>query len=194
MSDRPIIFSGPMVRAMLGHRKTQTRRIVKPQPASHQGKIEWSDHNPGWWIVQGDVSNTWSRVRCPYGVPGDRLWVRETWTKVAVHPDGGGVVGYRADPAHAEIYKDYRWRPSIYMPRWASRLTLEITDVRVQRLQEISEEDAMAEGCERVPKPIMPDSTYRLCFERLWQSINAKRAPWASNPWVWAVTFRKVKP
>ena len=187
MTERPILFSGPMVRAILEGRKSQTRRVVKPQPASHQGRIEWSYHNPGWWIVQGDVSNTWSRVRCHYGVPGDRLWVRETfnpdWTdRVIYKADGGSAVeaGWPREP---------RWKPSIFMPRRACRLVLEVTGVRVERLQEISSTDAEAEGVQCQPMSAKGFVDY---YRDLWDRLNAKRAPWASNPWVWVVEFRRL--
>jgi hypothetical protein len=137
--------------------------------------------------------------RCPYGVPGDRLWVRETWApqpereeawKLPEHEGGGGSaddVCYRADerPNDHQLggltHGVARWRPSIYMPRFASRITLEVTDVRADRLQDITEEDAKAEGVER-------QSTFR----ELWDGINGKRAPWSSNPFVWVVGFRRV--
>jgi hypothetical protein len=200
LSERPILFNGPMVRAILAGTKTQTRRLVKPQPA------EWLDtHEP-----------TILPAACPYGVPGDRLWVRETWS-APLKRDGSGYesagVLYRADPlwdgmSHGDFGWD--WKPSIHMPRWASRLTLEVTDVRVQRLQDINEEDAKAEGVtpytpphgnisleQTVPGPgfdgcRLGDQPHRLPFADLWDSINAKRAPWDSNPWVWAVTFRRA--
>jgi hypothetical protein len=197
MTERPILFSGPMVKAILDGRKTQTRRIVKPQPASHQGKIEWSDHNPGWWIVQGDVSNTWSRVRCPYGTPGDRLWVKEKF--------GISANGYFYSE-HADGTVKVAWKSGRFMPRVASRLTLEITDIRVQRLQEISGKDILTGGAvarahddQFGHNPVSAfDGKVYLDLISLWRagwdSINRKRAPWASNPWVWALSFKRVEP
>jgi hypothetical protein len=184
--ERPIIFSGPMVRAILDGSKTQTRRVMKPQPLSA---------GPGV---------------CPYGRIGDRLWVRETWN--TVNPEGeptsilykaDGSVMYRPFPSaeagwkaeqDAESLDAQRWNTPIFMPRWASRITLEVTDVRVERVQEISEEDAKAEGVKPDPneRPYVED--FREDFEHLWDSINAKRGhSWESNPWVWAITFRKLE-
>ena len=145
--ERPIIFSGPMIRAILEGRKTQTRRIVKP--------------------------NCLSKLS-PYGRTGDRLWVRETWGH---NPEGPGYV-YRSDGDFDMKFHGDRWRPSIHMPRWASRITLEVTGVRVERLQDINEEDALAEGVEHA-------------FRSLWESINGPGS-WDANPWVWVVEFRRV--
>lgn len=197
MRERPILFNGPMVRAILDWRKTQTRRAVKLQrcdgvhtdgPATCVPRLlatsEW-----GWdFSTGGEIHGP--MVRCPYGVPGDRLWVRETfnanWTdRVIYRADGGSAVeaGYASEP---------KWKPSIHMPRWASRITLEVTDVRVERIQDISEHDAIWEGCE----PSVDASGVtpaRKHFAVLWDSINAKRGyGWGTNPWVWVVTFRKL--
>lgn len=174
MKERPILFSGPMVRAILEGRKTQTRRVVKPQPAHIAGI--------------GTVLNidTITGKACPYGKPGDRLWVRETWDGVRL--DGGGaLVSYRAD-GDKPVTDDGRWHPSIHMPRWASRITLEVVSVRVERLQEISEEDAMAEGvalAENYRGPVAH-------FASLWEQINGLGS-WNANPWVWVVEFRRVQ-
>lgn len=154
---RPILFSGEMVRAILDGRKTQTRRVVVPQPSHVEGNTLYLDGDGFYGRAARDRI-----IHCPYGAPGDRLWVRETWTEFyassrgATHETG---VRYKADGGErilsvptarygASLTDDDRlaWRPSIHMPRWASRITLEITDVRVQRVQEISEEDAIAEG------------------------------------------------
>ena len=151
--ERPILFSAPMVRAILEGRKTQTRRVVKPQP--HHGPVGEMVCLGGadWAMDDGDLSG---QFRCPYGVPGDRLWVREAWA-----PNEGSAGGYiyRADVGEGSsgfyqadlkigewTHIAPRWRSSIHMPRWASRITLRITDVRVERLQDISEADAIAEG------------------------------------------------
>jgi hypothetical protein len=162
-------------------------------------------------------------IACPYGEPGDRLWVRETWRCFERPSDGVDGVLFRADDAFQEIEntraaadawvqandKTGKWRPSIFMPRWASRIDLEVTEVRVQRLDEISEEDARAEGVvlpsfdEQVARgdaidglrPVIRKATTRGEFSRLWDSINAERGyGWAANPWVWAITFRRVRP
>ncbi len=137
-------------------------------------------------------------LHCPYGVPGDRLWVREahrllscTCTEMCRVPQH---VWYEADSSGYEGADMERLRPSIHMPRWASRLTLEITDVRVQRLNEISEEDSVAEGCMKGDEIIgvKDPASARIRFHYLWESINASRAPWESNPFVWAVSFKRV--
>lgn len=198
--ERPIIFSGPMVQAVLAGRKTQTRRVVKGAPLWDTAPVEFSN-SPGWWTDREDHDSR----RCPYGKPGDRLWVRETfaapWGKDYELPGGVPAVFYRADGE--PFNDDGRWTPSIHMPRWASRITLELTGVRVERLQDISEKDAKAEGIEE-PSPAHgawcdPNLgreghwSYRLTFSLLWDSINGKRAPWASNCWVWVLQFRVVK-
>lgn len=182
MKERPILFSAPMVRAIVAGTKTQTRRIVKP------GVLE-----DGWPIA-------YAAERCPYGAPGDRLWVRETWAKAG---EVGDDIEYRADnpdPLGA------RWRPSIHMPRWASRLLLEVTAVRVERLQDISEDDACAEGVQELDGTLDELALYarakkmgecatdsRVWFAELWDSINGTRAPWASNPFVWVVSFKRTE-
>lgn len=218
MKERPILFSGAMIRAILDGTKSQTRRVVKPQPdpSEYDGMYMWS---PPGSDPSGPVKYAWGAVThqrlptCPYGQPGDRLWVRETWALV---PDtayrGSEGVQQAINPyikGEAAIYRaDWdrsgpgtRWRPSIHMPRWASRITLEITDVRVQRVQEISEADAQREGWNwsnhdltQAYDPVSMD-TARRWFGDLWDSINAKRGyDWASNPWVWALTFKRVQP
>lgn len=181
--ERPILFSGPMVRAILAGQKTQTRRI-----ASNDGHHMLGDD---WRFVSGRHS--------PYGQVGDRLWVRETWG-----PCAGGVV-YKADDVGENIAcpDGGRWRPSIYMPRWASRITLEVTRVRLERLQAIDGYDCMSEGvrisrcdCERcrMSAAMCPadESGHIMEFATLWDAINGKRAPWSSNPWVWAISFRRL--
>lgn len=195
--DRPILFSGPMVRAILDGTKTQTRRAVKPQPQGNDLQIctsayDWQTCEDGYLhgLVAGDHGYDALSFCCPYGIPGERLWVRETW---AHWSDGLGPVDesshilYRADTARPD---PKRWRPSIFMHRADSRILLEITDVRVQRLQEISEEDARAEG---VSGPFDDLFTPRLRFERLWEAINGADS-WEANPWVWAVTFQRLQP
>lgn len=217
MKERPILFSPPMVKALLDGRKTQTRRIVKPAPVWDEQRKEhlWSCNAvrsmvsvekelrepTGWEGFAGSV--------CPYGTPGDRLWVRESHCiGIPGLPNGMGIVPIKSEaikPGMKVVYKQGSnygddpppWRPSIHMPRWASRITLEITEVRIQRLQEISEEDAKAEGC-RVPTVIYPDSpreaySYVENYKILWESINGAGS-WAANPWVWCVSFKKVQP
>ena len=188
MSERPILFSAPMVRALLAGTKQQTRRVVKLRNGQYLPPSERADTN-GWRQML--------RL-CPYGQPGDRLWVRETWG--IDQADNGGDrhwhrFVYRADPGAQPLDNGtpVPWKPSIHMPRSASRITLEITEVRVQRLQEISEEDARAEGVQ------MPDGTptppdwwsYRQEFSHLWESINGPGS-WDANPWLWCISFRRT--
>lgn len=185
MKERPILFSAPMVRAILAGTKTMTRRIVKGAPVYVDPEPKYE---PGTWgFTGGSYPESGRVVRCPYGVPGDRLWVRETWGPLA-----GGVT-YRAT-ANTESHDGNRWTPAIHMPRWASRISLEVTAVRVERLQAITPSDAIAEGAfgedryHTEPPLPYPVAT----FKALWDSINGERAPWASDPWVWVVGFRRV--
>jgi hypothetical protein len=220
--ERPILFSGAMVRAILAGTKTVTRRIVKPQPDGVDGATwvrEGTGHVPCRdELSRGTLDQIGPTVWCPYGEPGDRLWVRETWSHDAPsideararHEDALGFAGesmpcgpyYRATE---EAPDTLRWIPSIHMPRWASRILLDVVSVRVERLHEITEDDARAEGVERDRhwdeadereadrgngyQPPLESSVS--AFARLWDFINSKRAPWASNPWVWRVEFRR---
>lgn len=187
MTERPIIFNGDMVRAILRGEKTQTRRPVKPQPVfddmySREGTyddvIHFKDDCP---------------VMCPFGQPLDRLWVRETFA-LGGPPYFG--VAYRADEGdNPEDVGGERqkWTPSIHMPRYLSRITLEITDINVERVQDITEDEAIKEG---VVDPIM--GTYGMnpitIFRDLWNALYARRGPsWKEDPWVWAITFRCVE-
>ncbi len=218
MTERPILFSGAMARAILAGTKTQTRRLVKIEDGKVRviGRRSWLyldfDGVPGlsWRPYGGAPTQPYPMPEraCPYGAPGDRLWVRESWWPYHEYGKGGAV--YRADsPGLEELGgKRVAWRPSIHMPRWASRITLEVTGVGVQRLQEITEEDAAAEGVsmEFFDELREAESAARLArlsghpqpgprawaFSKLWDSINAKRAPWASIPWVWLVSFKRV--
>jgi hypothetical protein len=249
MKEHPILMSAPMSRALLEGRKTQTRRICKPA-ALLSFVVDLGDGTFG--DEEGEV-----RFACPYGRPGDRLWVRETWAELlAVSPasdqpipitDGerliepptsyidprsgntrwnydGRLIAYRANSKiefcdgdgfmgdFADRRDMPRWRPSIHMPRWASRITLEVTEVRVQRLQDITERDAHDEGVDRPPRPFPIwgmgggtaaeakaqdqwirefDNWHRVHFEWLWASIHGAEN-WLLNPWVWAITFKRV--
>lgn len=221
MKERPILFSAPMVRALLAGTKTQTRRIVKPQPfsvalvASGNHLFDYrTDLNDYSRVVPMDKAVT----LCPYGAPGDRLWVRETWAvshaldhlKPREVPKGSGLVYYAATENLGGLLK----RPSIFMPRWACRITLEVTGVRVERLQAISEGDAIAEGVEwnKCPTHQTQQSVdaqamarrigmaahyeaeidYPGGYRLLWESINGP-ASWDANPWVWVVEFKRVE-
>lgn len=186
--ERPILFSAPMVRALLAGTKTQTRRVAKIDDVAYGLPVRW--------VSVGPATTGLQNVRCPYGGPGDRLWVRETWAR----DDEDGALMYRADlgrDMNADAWEQgrlegvprYRWKPSIHMPRQASRLMLEVTGVRVERLHQISRGDAMAEGC---PFANMQDGESPVrWYEYLWRSINGPDS-WDANPWVWAVEFRKT--
>lgn len=195
---KPIIFSGEMVRAILDGRKSQTRRIVKPQPEYGISECHWSE--TGWALDGGPnehgVSGCTCRpVRCPYG-RSDCLWVRETFaTGISGCPGG---VTYRAD--HIDPNGDgpanpIKWRPSIFMPRWASRLTLQVTAVRVERLQEISDRDVWHEGIrdgQSYDFSGLTKGAGRRAFRPLWDSVNGKRGyHFDSNPFVWVVSFEE---
>lgn len=202
--ERPILFSASMVRAILEGRKTQTRRVVKPQPPARNDMINaaYCGH-PNLWLPNGSIcADTPREWRCPYGQPGDQLWVRETW---ALHDQGFDTAEestfpiYRADKRRPE---PKRWRPSIHMPRWASRITLEVTSVRVERLQAISTTDAEAEGLVRFPFEDSFAWAWRDgdrsghasptgAFRNLWCSIKGAGS-WDDNPWVWVVEFKRI--
>lgn len=226
MKERPILFSSPMVRAILAGRKTQTRRIVKPAPpewcgeAHHRGEADW-------YLTESPIPFNAFDAKCPYGQPGDRLWVRETfYCDMLPFADGGPLpkdkpdwaddnLYYRADGTCCQIIPECscaevgkpKFRPSIHMPRWASRITLEVVSVRVERLSEITEADAIAEGIvhdhlwDRANSP-SDRLTYVGCgetfataveaYQHLWGSINGPGS-WEANPWVWVVEFKRVE-
>lgn len=189
MKERPILFSGPMVRALLDGKKTQTRRIVKPQPDT---MYEYKNNPELLEFLHPVTSGTYSRKTftqlCKFGQIGDRLWVRETWCNYPMAGnDGDSAVIYRATN---DCIPPGRWRPSIFMARSDSRITLEITGVRVERVQDISENDAIAEGAQCAGFPA--SLTNRGAFGQLWQKINGPES-WAANPWVWCIEFRKVE-
>lgn len=221
MKSTQILFSGLMVRALLAGTKTQTRRIMNPQPRP-EGPCGFWFHDD---YIQRNSGEIW---KYPYGRRGDVLWVREAWAK-----DEHGVYWYRADADEDGAvpylmngdggfgcgvghYRPMKWKPSIFMSRWASRITLEITDVRVERLQNISEEDANAEGVS-MDDPVDPvfcarcqgsglingggmELDCRDCntavkrYASLWDSLNGKKAPWASNCFVWVIEFKRNNP
>lgn len=198
MKERPILFSGEMVRAILEGRKTMTRRVVNGMPESMF--IDWVDCA---YIQCTDGGDQYKRIVCPHGIPGDRLWVKETWYDnlgvVRTSADGRDEVYYRADglPDMEGEEHDLKWRPSIHMPRWASRLTLEIVSVKVERLRGISEKDCFAEGAPPIPIGGWPDGTVypRPWFQQIWDSTDGKKpgCSWQENPWVWAIEFKVVE-
>lgn len=197
MADRPILFSAPMVRALLDGRKTQTRRIIKPR-----GKHP-SLFNDGWTdsYILDPGNEEWRQKDIPIKL-GDRLWVKETHAivpRTAYRMSEGVQQTFRPNDDHdAAVYREGwersqpgRWRPSIHMPRWASRLTLTVTEVRVERLQDINEADAKAEGVsdEFTDYELYGQSQpYRFGYSALWNEINGPGA-WDENPWVVAYTF-----
>lgn len=230
MKTRPILMNGPMVRATLADIKTNTRRLVKGivedvrrgdwyadrrlvhKPTCQLGFCETVDD--GVLACDGyDLEPNGAGIRSPYGGPGDRLWVRETWGLFDTEPKDGpekAKVFYRATDGDRDELRYQLWRPSIHMPRWASRITLEVVSVRVERLQEISEADAIAEGVQQdrgrdVPVAmgggVTPWRDYldtgnwytsaARSFQSLWESISAPGS-WAANPWVWRVEFKRV--
>jgi hypothetical protein len=236
MTERPILFSGPMVRAILSGAKTQTRRPMSPQPskfvdsvhpnhiAKHpaayfdcycgEKKTEQNPRGMGlhwcWWCSDDRQGSDW--IRCPFGVPGNTLWVRETWRTLERVSDNVDGVLFAADDAFVPIantegaseqwaaardngkHGDH-WRRSIHMPRWASRISLDVLSIRVERLQNISLDDVFAELGETKHEAAWRHS--ESCepfdaFRELWGAINGQRASWKSNPWVWVVGFRRV--
>lgn len=199
VKERPILFNTPMVRAILDGRKTRTRRIVRPQPTlDERGLLWWNwSKNAGSANIArpGHPSEEWL-AHCPHGQPGDRLWVRETW---GYNPDFPGVPShacYRADPEHR--YDRIKWKPSIHMPRSVCRTMLEVTGVRVERLNDCSKADAIAEGAppshpsiDRVSRQFGYQDFTRSWYAQLWEEINGAGS-WAANPWVWVVEFRMI--
>ncbi len=245
MKERPIIFSIDMVKAILEDNKTQTRRVVKPQPCEWVETIRYDNENNlcVFYGIEAGMSTSTTTFRgqppisCPYGKVGDRLWVRETYRIDSFMPGEPLRFGYKDGTVEEENdsigtpeYEDWldrateqstvdaekafkkglvtqdeegfyrwdkqkspcRWRPSIFMPRWASRITLEITDIRVERLQKISYGDILNEG-----RPINEHlgnagETAKVWFKELWNSLHKKGNHWEDNPWVWVVSFKKL--
>jgi hypothetical protein len=245
MSEKPILFSAPMVRAILDGTKTETRRVVKWPAGCDEF---WREDARPWLLGFGggdypDVSDGLIQVEdapvlrvCPYGAPGDILWVRETWRPWSWHEGepitvefqaGGPRTECESDPAWAFRYEQWeertwialteeleakgvqtdddgfyrwegenplRWRPSIHMPRWAARLFLRVTDVRLERVQDITEEGAIAEGVRGDEHDWADQPTPSMCFSALWDSLNAKRGyGWDANPWVWVYKFERTE-
>lgn len=218
--SRPILFSAPMIRALLDGRKTQTRRVLKPQPRLAGNGADWYWDAPKYPRF-GNVSGRWSDA-CPYGAVGDQLLVREThyiepgttaetWDRTSedeVVYAADGDIGWAGEGG-------IRWRPSSHMPRWASRITLEITGIRAERVQDITHRDCVAEGWPGADEVLCSsDTTSPFAgvtkgdwinaigdgddaaiewYADLWESINGKGS-WDANPWVWCITFSVVKP
>lgn len=199
MKERPILFSTEMVKAILDGRKSQTRRIIKKQP-----------HGAGDWIMQGinwlfPNVNPYINLKCPYGQPGDVLWVRETWSPIEF--EDGMHFRYKASFVENNCLNP-KWKPSIFMPKAASRLKIKVTNIRIERLQDITEEDAKAEGVEydytiedgrsyvnytKKPidgKKIAELETARASYMSLWDSINGILS-FRQNPWIWVIEFEK---
>lgn len=238
MKERPILFSGPMVRALLAGRKPQTRRLLSSrlQDTIEFFDVEASDFaevhfereghsGPGWYVHCSEYPEEGAEFLgpCPHGVPGDRLWVKETWycddhsagdhrsactgCVDCKHTDADRIAQWRQELFYRADGEPYfgntegvgYWRPSIHMWRWASRITLDLTSVRVERLQDISREDAIAEGLESHDDDGVtywgplgqghydPVAGYRI----LWESINGEGS-WAANPWVWVLGFKRI--
>jgi hypothetical protein len=228
MTERPILFSGPMVRAILEGRKTHTRRVIKLPDDVTEGPRYWTtpsgrpetgytDPGVNYWTPRGNHIDP-----CPYGFPGDRLWVRETWAVFdfdgVPYDPAAYAIGYKASECDENDIVDNdavewldapkgqrnlcakngnypdptgTWRPSIHMPRWACRLFIDVKAIRVERLQDISETDAKAEG---LPKPLEPIGVAEWkpiqWFRMLWDGLNADRGyGWDTNPWVWVIEF-----
>ena len=202
MKEHPILFNGEMVKAILGGRKTQTRRIIKSQPNYIRFNQVVLNNHVGFEDEHGNP------IKCPFGKVGDRLWVRETFW---ISQSENGIL-YRADiPMHwdakdteCEINdinlkaEEYKWKPSIHMPRMASRIALEIVDIRVERLQDITESDARADGITtEKPKSAYWENRNNFAvseFMGLWESIYSKHGcGWFTNPWVWVVEFKMLE-
>lgn len=219
MKERPIIFNADMVRAVLDGRKTQTRRIMTPQPTDDIQPHQFPNKSLlGWLSSLKHKHGSFTAHICPFGQPGDRLWVRETWQCTSFETNEYGHVegvDYMREipkqkpqsPAWGVSYeangfntgdaeeRGFPWRPSIHMPHWASRITLEITGVRVERLNSMTEQDAIAEGCcgghNSIPG-YQYSATPHEHFHHVWQSIYGADS-WQANPWVWVVEFKRME-
>ena len=201
MKERPIIMTSESVRAILDGRKTMTRRVITgflyPEYPDH----EYCFHETvdSRWEI-GMISRSTGEghfmqySRCPYGVPGSSLWVKESWANnIPGCPNGLSYKADHIDPLGDGPAHPMKWKSPIFMPRWASRITLEVVNVRVERITDISDSDCYAEGIISPQNDILGEPYYS--FKDLWDTINAKRGyPWASNPWVWVIEFRRVSP
>lgn len=180
-NEKPIIFNGEMVRAILKGRKTQTRRPIKQTILDRFESLDPDDWGCGIPSYETEMGQEVLLTDlCPFGYPGDRLWVRETWAK---NPIDGGFVYRATDPDWGIEMDNWQWKPSIHMKREACRLTLQVSDVRVERIQDISE------VLVRKDAGIYTNLTE---FKKLWDSIYSKKYPWKSNPWVWCISFKVI--
>lgn len=204
MKEHPILFSAPMVNAILDGRKTMTRRIIKARRGESIGVYSSATECE---VIRCDLDGEpidADPLVCPCGAPGDRLWVRETFAithRVDSTPGGQPYdphVRYFAtdngEPPLGPQFEKFRWRPSIHMPRKLSRIALEVTSVRAERLQDITQESALSEGVESACIEDLKQChvTPVMAFRKLWDSINESKAPWSSNPWVWVVGFKRI--
>jgi hypothetical protein len=195
VKERPVIFNGDMIRAILDGRKTQTRRVIRFRQWAEHPVTDMTEHGP--FVGEPDNLQSWTanhraphgdefceqEIKCPYGLVGDRLWVRETWHRQGCED----LIRYKA--SGDDLHELKKWKSPRFMPRDASRILLEVVSVRVERVQEITEKDARAEGCNERP------DRARHWFCDLWDSINAKRGVgWDKNPWVFVIEFRRIKP
>lgn len=202
MKTRPILFSTPMVQAILEGRKTQTRRVIKPQPIVGDNWFKWEGRRPKAKRATGAIFCTGPNMSpasditslpysSPYGIPGDVLWVRERFLRNAdfmTRNEYPFLYYTDVKPEHKNA-KAWRWKPSIHMPKEAARIFLEITDVRVERLKDISRGDCMSEGC---PFPNIAKETDPVSwFSRLWMSINGVES-WHNDSWVWVIEFKRI--
>lgn len=210
MNERGMIFNGEMVRAILDGRKTQTRRVLATYQDAVKFCPEWDVNGKQIFIVLGEKDHTGmnpviTAIPCPFGQHGDRIWVRETFRVHSRATDVATLV-YRASVRNSWTEQTHRvpvavcnksatpekWTPSIHMPRWASRILLEITDVRVERLRDLSEEDAKSEGITPSAGGVLPSWEYRINFRDLWMDIYGTDN-WGANPWVWVIEFKRVE-
>jgi len=178
--EKPILFNTEMVKAVLGGKKSQTRRVIKPKPFEYDGAFEWKDKRYGALPDAPKFESV-----CPYGSIGQRLWVKETHSVIHNHFGEEECIIYKAE---GESKNGCRWKPSIFMRREYSRINLEITKIEVQRVQDITEKDALQEGANG--KGLFTSKYY---FEQIWDIINEKRGyGWDTNPWVWVIEFEVV--
>jgi hypothetical protein len=190
VKERPILFNAPMVRAILNDRKYQTRRIVEPQPPEHAIEVfDWQHHNLGEsGCYYDDMDGLHFHCKRPYGNVGDLLWVRETFC------ERHDAFYYRAtdEKEYESVLKSVTWKPSIHMPRCASRITLEVTGVSIERLHIISDEDIAAEGVTPDKETDHPRGVWFTAWMEVWES--AYKGTWNLNPWVWVISFERVTP